>query len=67
LLRNNGDLDLALLDVEDRVRRIALRKNNLTLAVLFEYAALAEFGEKRPRIIGSNEGPCPIVIMREGV
>src|ERR1700730_13100402 len=50
LLRNNGDLHLAALDVEDRIRRVSLGKDDLVLAVLPNAAALANRGEKRFRI-----------------
>ena len=33
-LGNDGELDLALLDVKNRVRLAALRKNNLVLVIL---------------------------------
>src|ERR1700730_972680 len=33
LLRNDGDLHLAFLDVEDRIRRVSLGKNDLVLVV----------------------------------
>src|SRR6266536_5620019 len=33
LLGNNGDLDLALLDVENSIRRISLREDSLILLV----------------------------------
>ena len=50
LLRNDGDLHLALLDVEDLIRRVSLRKDDLVLAVRTNAAALADLGEKRFRI-----------------
>src|SRR3984893_9032340 len=50
LLRNHGDLHLAALDVEDRIRRVSLGKDDLVLAVLPNAAALANHGEKRFRI-----------------
>jgi hypothetical protein len=50
LLRNDGELHLAALDVEDRVRRISLGEDGLVLAVLPNAAALADLGEKRFRI-----------------
>ena len=50
LLGNDGDLHLALLDVEDLVRRVSLRKHDLALAVGPNAAALADLGEKRFRI-----------------
>ena len=33
LLRNDGELDLAFLDVKNRVRDLSLRKNNLILPI----------------------------------
>ena len=50
LLRNDGDLHLAFLDVEDRIGRVSLRKDDLVLAVLANAPALADLGEKRFRI-----------------
>src|SRR6202040_2911305 len=45
LLRNNGDLHLAALDV-DRIRRVSLCNDDLVLVVLPNGAALANYGEK---------------------
>ena len=50
LLRNDGDLHLALLDVEDRIRRVSLGKDDLVLAVLTNAPTLANLGKKRFRI-----------------
>ena len=50
LLRNDGELHLAALDVEDRVRRVSLGKDDRVLAVLANAAALANLGDKRFRI-----------------
>ena len=50
LLRNDGDLHLAFLDIEDRIRGISLGKDDLLLAVLTNAPALANLGEKRFRI-----------------
>ena len=50
LLRNDGDLHLAALDVEDRIRGVSLRNDDRALAVLPNAAALANLGEKRFRI-----------------
>ena len=47
LLGNDGELRLALLDVEDRIARVALGKDDLPLAVLADTAAVADTGEKR--------------------
>jgi hypothetical protein len=46
LLRNDGDLHLAFLDVEDRIRRVSLGKDDLVLAVPANAPALANLGEK---------------------
>jgi hypothetical protein len=46
LLGNDSDLDLALLDVEDRICRVALGEYNLILAVSRNASALADLGEK---------------------
>jgi hypothetical protein len=50
LLRNNGDLHFAFLDVEDLIGRVSLRKDDLALAVRAKTPALADHGEKRLRI-----------------
>jgi len=50
LFRNDGDLHLAFLDIEDRIRGISLGKDDLLLAVLTDAVALANLGEKRFRI-----------------
>ena len=47
LLRNDGDLRLALLNIEDRVANLPLRKDDLAFAVLGEASAVADTGEKR--------------------
>jgi hypothetical protein len=47
LLGNNGDLDLAFLDIEDRVGGISLRKDGPIFAALGEGASIANFGKKR--------------------
>ena len=46
LLRNDGDLHLALLDKENRVRRLALGKNGPILAVLADASPVANMGEE---------------------
>src|SRR5450631_1414974 len=46
VLRNDGDLHLAFLDKEDRIRRISLGKDGLLLDVLTNAPALANLGEK---------------------
>ena len=46
LLGNDSDLDLALLNVEDRICGVALSEYGLILAVFGNAAALADFGEK---------------------
>jgi hypothetical protein len=46
LLGNDGEFDLALLDIKNRVRDLSLRKNDLILPI-FEYRfSLARLGEK---------------------
>ena len=50
LLGNDGELRLAFLDVEDRIAWIALRKDDLALAILADAAAVPDTGEKRFRI-----------------
>jgi hypothetical protein len=50
LLRNDGDLHLAVLEVEDRIRWVSLGKDDLLLAVLTNAPALADLGEKGFRI-----------------
>src|ERR1700730_10554708 len=50
LLRNDGDLHLAFLDVEDRIRRVSLGKNDLVTVVRTNAPALTNLGEKRFRI-----------------
>src|SRR6202162_418582 len=46
LLGNDGELDLALLDVKNRVRDLSLRENNLILPVFGYRFSLAHLGEK---------------------
>src|SRR5258708_25284091 len=46
LLGNDGELDLALLDVKNRVRDLSLRKNNLILPIFGQRFSLAHLGEK---------------------
>src|ERR1700733_10770434 len=45
-LGNDGELDLALLDVEDSDRRATLRKNNLVLLILRYGFPIGKYGEK---------------------
>jgi hypothetical protein len=45
-LGNDGELDLALLDVKNRVRNVALRKNNLILLIFRYCFSIANLGEK---------------------
>ena len=45
-LGNDGELDLALLDVKDCVRLAALRKNNLVFVIFGYRFPIAHFGEK---------------------
>ena len=47
LLGNDGDLHLALLDIEDRIASVALGKDDLAFAVLGEVSPVADTGEKR--------------------
>src|SRR5580693_5653728 len=49
-LGNDGELDLALLDVKNRVRLATLRKNNLVLLILGYGFPIAHFGEKCLRL-----------------
>src|SRR6476619_8642816 len=46
LLGNDGELDLAFLDVKNRVRGLSLRKNNLILPIFGYRFSLAHLGEK---------------------
>jgi hypothetical protein len=46
LVGNNGDLDLPLLHVEHSIRSVALREDDLILAIFGYGSALADFGEK---------------------
>jgi len=50
LLRNDGDLHLAFLDVEDRIRRVSLGKDDLVLVVRANAPAFTNLGKKRFRI-----------------
>ena len=50
LLGKDGDLDLALLDVEDGIRRVALREDRFILAKFGEASPPADFGEEILRI-----------------
>ena len=47
LLGNDGELRLAFLNVEDRIARVALGKDDLALAVLADASAVPDTGEKR--------------------
>src|SRR5580693_9948518 len=49
-LGNDGELDLALLDVKNRVRLATLRKNNLVLLILCYGFPITHFGEKCLRL-----------------
>src|SRR5437763_17212042 len=53
LLGNDGELDLTLLDVKNRVRDLSLRKNNLILPIFGYRFSLAHLGEK---IFGIKRG-----------
>src|ERR1700726_5360989 len=46
LLGNDSELDLALLDVKNRVRDLSLRKNNFILSIFGYRFSLAHLGEK---------------------
>jgi len=46
LLGNDGQLDVASLNVKDRVRRVSLGEDNLILPVLCHGLSLAHLGEK---------------------
>src|SRR5258707_3737828 len=46
LLGNDGEFDLALLDVKNRVRDLSLRENNLILPIFGYRFSLAHLGEK---------------------
>src|SRR6266852_932406 len=45
-LGNDGELDLAPLDVKNRVRNVTLRKNNLILLIFRYCFSIADLGEK---------------------
>src|SRR6266576_4440297 len=45
-LGNDGELDLALLDVKNRVGNVTLRKNNLILLIFRYCFSIANLGEK---------------------
>ena len=65
VLYNDGELDLALLDVKNRVRLATLRKNDLVLLILGYGFPIAHFGEKcfparmRPSYSSSRRSPLP--------
>jgi hypothetical protein len=46
LRRDDGELDPALLDVENRVCRLSLRENDVLLAIAGNRLAVADIGEK---------------------
>ena len=46
LFGNHRELELAFLNIENRVREIALRENNLIVLILRYRFSLADFGEK---------------------
>ena len=50
LLGNNGDFDLAFLDVEHRIRRTALREDRFVLSILGDGSAAIHGGEKYLRV-----------------
>ncbi len=47
LLRDDGELDLAFPDIEDRIRRFSLGKDDLAFAVLGNAVAVPDTSEKR--------------------
>ena len=47
LLGNDGELRLALLDLEDCIGRVSLGKDDLAFAVLADAPAFTHTGEKR--------------------
>ncbi len=53
-LRNDGDLYLATLDVEDCIRRMSLGEDDLRFRVRMDAPAIANLGEKRFRIEGKS-------------
>src|SRR5947208_5152150 len=51
LLGNDGEFDLALLDVKNRVRDLSLRKDNLILEQRFSSARMAaDYVQKKGRV-----------------
>ena len=48
--RNDRDFELALLDIKNRIRSVALREDCLALAVFGNRSPLANFGEEVFRI-----------------
>ena len=60
LLGNDADLHLALLDVEHRIGSIALRIDNVPVAVAGRATAIAGVGEKD---LGSNGARCSSLII----
>jgi len=50
LLRNDGELHLAILEVEDRIGGISLGEDDLRVRVRMNAPTLADLGEKRFRI-----------------
>src|SRR5207237_5738114 len=69
LLGNDGEFDLALLDVENRVRDLSLRKDNLILPIFGNRFSLAHLGEKYFWIkCGFNSLPhkAPFILFHKG-
>jgi hypothetical protein len=54
LLRNDGELHLAILEVEDRIGGISLGEDDLRFRVRMNAPALTNLGEKRFRIEGKS-------------
>jgi hypothetical protein len=46
VLGNDGELDIALLDVKNRVRDVALRKNDVVLPIVQNRFSVAHLGEE---------------------
>jgi len=50
LPRDDGELDLAFLNIEDGIGRFSLREDDLAFAELTDAVAIPDKGEKRLRI-----------------
>ena len=65
LLGNNGDLDLAFLDVEDRIRRIPLCEDDPIFPIPVNAPSLADLGQKgfwieRRSLLDCHRATCSI-------